>query len=46
MSAAQRWADAYREAWLAGDGEAAGALYAEDCVFRSSPFRELEDARA
>ncbi|MGN6431389.1 MAG: nuclear transport factor 2 family protein [Gaiellaceae bacterium] len=45
MSAARRWADAFREAWLAGDGEAAAALYAEDCVFRSHPFRDLEDAR-
>lgn len=25
---------------------AAAALNAEDCVFRSHPFRELEDARA
>ena len=46
MSAARRWADAFRVAWLAGDGEAAAGLYAEDCVFRSDPFRELEDARA
>ena len=46
MSAAKRWADAYERAWRARDGEAAAALYAEDCVFRSHPFRELEDARA
>jgi SnoaL-like domain len=46
VSAAKRWADAYRAAWLAGDGETAAALYAEDCVFRSHPFRDLEDARA
>jgi ketosteroid isomerase-like protein len=46
MSAARRWAEAYRGAWLAGDGDAAAAMYAEDCVFRSHPFRELEDARA
>ncbi len=46
MSAAKRWADAYERAWRAGDGEAAAALYAENCVFRSHPFRELEDARA
>jgi hypothetical protein len=43
---AERWAEAFRAAWLAGDGQAAAALYAEDCVFRSHPFRELEDARA
>jgi SnoaL-like protein len=46
VSAAKRWAEAYRAAWLAGDGDAAAALYAEDCVFRSYPFRALEDARA
>ena len=46
MSAAKRWAEAYERAWLAGDGDAAGALYAARCEFRSSPFRELEDARA
>jgi hypothetical protein len=46
VSAARRWADEYRAAWLTGDGEAAAALYAEDCVFRSHPFRELENARA
>jgi ketosteroid isomerase-like protein len=46
MSAAKRWAEAYEAAWRAGDGEAAAVLYAEDCVFRSHPFRELEDARA
>jgi SnoaL-like domain len=46
MSAAERWADAFHAAWLAGDGEAAAELYAEDCVFRSHPFRDAEDARA
>lgn len=45
MSAARRWAEAYERAWRAGDGEAAAALYAEDCVLRSHPFRELESAR-
>src|SRR4029453_1438442 len=42
MSAAKRWAEAYERAWLAGDGDAAAELYAEDCVFRSHPFRDLE----
>ena len=46
MTAGKRWAEAYERAWRAGDGEAAAALYAEDCVFRSHPFCELEDARA
>jgi hypothetical protein len=43
---AKEWAAAFERAWRAGDGEAAAALYAEDCVYRSSPFREPEDARA
>ena len=46
MSRATDWAAAFERAWRTGDGEAAAALYAEDCVFRSHPFRELEDARA
>ena len=46
MSDAARWAAAFRQAWLKGDAEAAARLYAADCVFRSHPFRELEDARA
>jgi ketosteroid isomerase-like protein len=45
VSAAKRWADAYERAWRAGDADAAGALYAEDCVFRAQPFRDPEDAR-
>jgi ketosteroid isomerase-like protein len=39
------WAEAYERAWLAGDAEAAGALYTEDCTFRSQPFLELENAQ-
>jgi SnoaL-like domain len=46
MSAARRWAEAFERAWRSGDGDAAAALYAKECVFRSQPFRELEDARA
>jgi hypothetical protein len=46
VNAARRRAQAYERAWRAGDGGAAAALYARDCVFRSHPFRELEDARA
>jgi ketosteroid isomerase-like protein len=42
MSFARRWAERYRVAWDVGDAEAAAALYAEDCVFRSAPFREPE----
>ena len=39
---AQRWARVWELAWDAGDAEAAAALYALDCVFRSAPFREPE----
>jgi hypothetical protein len=42
MSFAKRWADGYQRAWGAGDPDAAAALYAPDCVFRSAPFREPE----
>ncbi len=40
---ARRYAEAYRESWLAGDARRAAALYAPECRFRSSPFRALED---
>jgi ketosteroid isomerase-like protein len=42
VSFARRWADGYRLAWEAGDPDAAAALYRDDCVFRSAPFREPE----
>ncbi|MDQ2984025.1 MAG: nuclear transport factor 2 family protein [Actinomycetota bacterium] len=45
MSRGDAWAQAYERAWRAGDGDAAAELYAQDCVFRSQPFRELENAR-
>jgi hypothetical protein len=45
VSFATEWANAYERAWLAHDAEAAGALYAEDCTFRSHPFRERENAQ-
>ena len=39
---ARRWAEGYRVAWEEGDPDAAAALYAPDCVFRSAPFRQPE----
>src|SRR4029453_11988578 len=42
VSHARRWADRYHAAWEADDPEAAAALYAPDCIFRSAPFREPE----
>jgi hypothetical protein len=46
MSFGKRWAEGYQRAWSADDPAAAAALYAEDCVFRSAPFREPEAPRA
>lgn len=42
VSFARRWADGYRLAWVDGDPAAAAALYRDDCIFRSAPFREPE----
>ena len=36
----ERWLEAYRRAWEDGDPEAAAALFTDDAVYRSSPFRE------
>jgi hypothetical protein len=44
MSFGKRWAEGYQRAWEANDPNAAAALYAPDCVFRSAPFREPESA--
>jgi uncharacterized protein (TIGR02246 family) len=37
--AASRWAATWTAAWRAHDVEAVVALYADDCVHRSTPFR-------
>ncbi len=42
MNFGKRWADSYEANWEAGDADAAAALYADGCVFRSAPFREPE----
>jgi hypothetical protein len=36
----QRWAEGYERAWRAADADAAAALYADDVIYRSHPFRE------
>jgi hypothetical protein len=45
-AAATRWADVWERAWQAADIEAISALYAEDAVFHSHPFRERQLLRA
>jgi uncharacterized protein (TIGR02246 family) len=39
QAAARRWAATWTAAWEAHDVEAVVALYADDCVHRSTPFR-------
>jgi SnoaL-like domain len=38
--AARRWAQAWQRAWNEQDVNLLAPVYAEGCVFRSSPFRE------
>jgi ketosteroid isomerase-like protein len=45
QAAARRWAATWTVAWRAHDVEAVVALYAEDCVHRSTPFREPQAVR-
>jgi uncharacterized protein (TIGR02246 family) len=45
-AAAQRWAATWMSAWRAHDVEAVVALYAEDCIHRSAPFRTPHRGRA
>jgi len=39
------WVDAWSRAWPARDPEPLRAVYAEDAVFRSAPFREPHEGR-
>lgn len=34
------WLERYRRSWEEGDADGAAALFTEDAVYRSSPFRE------
>ncbi|HEX6681067.1 MAG TPA: nuclear transport factor 2 family protein [Gaiellaceae bacterium] len=45
-SAARAWAQGWARAWRATDPDAVAELYADDCVFRSHPFREPHLGRA
>lgn len=42
---AELWADRYARAWRAGDASAAAALYSQDAVYRSHPFRDAHRGR-
>ena len=44
-AAARAWVDAWERAWPVGDVELVGALYAEECLFYSHPFRKPETPR-
>ena len=35
----QKWLEAYCEAWRTRDADAAAALFTEDSIYRSHPFR-------
>lgn len=39
LAAARRWADAWQRAWPLADTHAIAALYADEAVFHSHPFR-------
>ncbi len=40
--AARAWVAGWTAGWERGDADAIGALYAEDAIFRSHPFRDPE----
>jgi nuclear transport factor 2 (NTF2) superfamily protein len=43
---ALRWARVWEQAWRERDPQAIGTLYADDCIFRTHPFREAENPLA
>jgi ketosteroid isomerase-like protein len=45
-AAARAWAAGWERAWRERDADAVAALYADDAVFRSHPFREPHLGRA
>jgi hypothetical protein len=42
---ARLWVDAWKDGWTRHDPAVIAARYAEDCRFRSEPFRALEHGR-
>jgi ketosteroid isomerase-like protein len=45
-AAARAWIVGWSRAWPAADPDAVAELYADSAVFRSQPFRELQEPRA
>jgi ketosteroid isomerase-like protein len=45
-SAARKWIRGWQSAWPARDVDRVAALYADDAVYSSHPFREPETARS
>jgi ketosteroid isomerase-like protein len=45
-TAARRWAETWALAWPAADVDAVAALYADDAIFYSHPFRDRQHPRA
>jgi ketosteroid isomerase-like protein len=46
LDGARAWVAAWSDGWTRHDPDAIAARYAEDCRFRSWPFRDLEHGRA
>jgi ketosteroid isomerase-like protein len=45
LAAARRWVEGWSTAWPRGDVEPVAALYAQDAVFLSHPFRDPDEPR-
>jgi ketosteroid isomerase-like protein len=45
VTAARRWVDTWSRGWPAADVESIAALYADDAVFYSAPFRARQAPR-
>lgn len=43
LETAKHWSEVWRTAWRTHDPELVRALYVDDAVFRSQPFREPQD---
>jgi alpha-beta hydrolase superfamily lysophospholipase len=45
-TAARRWIEGWRRAWPTGDVEGVAAMYTDDAVYSSHPFRNPDTARS